>query len=88
MLRVREKEIENSKKQIDLNNIQITKLREKLIKLGGTGGEGDDKTPVDWEQKYKGQVQLRTRLEKAIKQLEKQNVYQGNVIEKVTKSDD
>ena len=49
MLRVRNKEIENSKKQIDANNNAIIKLRDKLSALGGVDEKGGES---NWEQKY------------------------------------
>lgn len=41
MLRIRQKEIENSKKQIEANNKAITKMRDKLKQLGGLDDKGE-----------------------------------------------
>ena len=48
----------------------------------------DQGNPISWETKYQMQVDLKARLEKSIKQLEKQNNMQGNAIEKATNSED
>lgn len=87
MLRIRLKEIENSKKQIDVNKTIIEKLKEKLKGLG-PAGTGDNGEPLNWEARYQMQVEMKTRLEKQIKQLEKQNSAQGNAIEKAATSED
>ena len=52
MLRVREKEIENSKKQIETNKNMIAKLKEKLKGLGPKGLTDADGNPISWETKY------------------------------------
>ena len=69
MLRVRQKEIENSKKAIEANNNVIVKMRDKLNQLGGF----DQKGEPNWEMKYQEQVELKKQLEYKIKMLEKQN---------------
>ena len=88
MLRIREKEIENSKKQIAVNKAAVDKLKDKLRSLGPKGANDVNGEPISWETKYQMQLELKTRLEKNIKQLEKQNSLQGNAIEKATNSED
>ena len=88
MLRIREKEIENSKKQIEVNKKAISKLQEKLRVLGPQGTKDENGVPISWETKYQAQLDLKARLERSIKQLEKQNNQQGNAIEKATNSED
>ena len=88
MLRIREKEITNSKKQIETNKNAIGKLKQKLQVLGPTGIRDEDGNPMSWESKYQQQLDLKAKLEKSIKQLEKQNSVQGNAIEKATNSED
>ena len=73
MLRIREKEIKNSKKQIETNKNVIGKLKAKLEGLGPTGIKDADGNPISWDTKYQMQLELKTKLEKSIKQLEKQN---------------
>ena len=46
MLRIREKEIQNSKKQIEVNKNVIAKLKEKLKTLGPTGASDADGKPI------------------------------------------
>jgi len=85
MLRIREKEIENSKKQIETNKNVIEKMKEKLKSLGGPKGATDAAgNPISWETKYQEQLELKKTLQKSIKQLEKQNNFQGLAIEKAT----
>ena len=62
MIRVREREVENAKKQIELNDHTIGKLRERMktLEAGGSKGAGS----VDWEARYRKQVDLREQLEK------------------------
>ena len=48
MLRIRRKEIENSRKQIDANNKIIEKMRNKIDSLGGFEEKGES----NWELKY------------------------------------
>ena len=48
----------------------------------------EDGNPISWETKYQMQLDLKAKLEKSIKQLEKQNNMQGNAIEKATNSED
>ena len=69
MLRIRNKEIENSKKQVEANNNAIIKMRDRLKALGGY----DEKGEPNWEKKYLEQVELKKSLEHQIKALEKQN---------------
>ena len=69
MLRVRQKEIENSRKVVEVNNNVVNKLKEKLNQLGGY----DDKGEPNWEKKYLEQLELKKKLEIQVKQLEKQN---------------
>ena len=71
MLRIREKEIQNSKKQIEVNKNTIEKLKAKLLGMGPMSAVDDDGTPISWETKYQMQVDLKLKLEKSIKQLEK-----------------
>ena len=52
MLRVRTKEIENSKKQIETNKNVIEKLKEKLKGLGPKGTTDAEGNPISWETKY------------------------------------
>ena len=52
MLRIREKEIENSKKQIEVNKKAISKLQEKLRVLGPQGTKDENGVPISWETKY------------------------------------
>ena len=52
MLRIREKEITNSKKQIETNKNAIGKLKQKLQVLGPTGIRDEDGNPMSWESKY------------------------------------
>lgn len=52
MLRIREKEIENSKKQIEVNKKAIAKLQEKLKGLGPQGTKDENGNPISWEAKY------------------------------------
>ena len=73
MLRIREKEIANSKKQIETNKNVIEKLKAKLKVVQPHGTVDEDGNPVSWETKYQMQLDLRAKLEKSIKQLEKQN---------------
>ena len=88
MLRIREKEIANSKKQIETNKNIIEKLKAKLKVVQPHGTVDEDGNPVSWETKYQMQLDLRAKLERSIKQLEKQNNAQGNAIEKATNSED
>ena len=88
MLRIRQKEIENSKKQIEVNKNVIEKLKEKLKGFGPTGGGAEEAQAISWESKYQAQLDLKARLEKSIKQLEKQNSLQGNQIEKAQNSEE
>lgn len=88
MLRIREKEILNSKKQIETNKNVIDRLKQKLSVVQQKGTTDEDGNPISWETKYQQQLELRTNLEKTIKQLEKQNSAQGNAIEKATNSED
>ncbi len=67
MLRVRTKEIENSKKQIETNKNVIEKLKEKLKGLGPKGTTDAEGNPISWETKYQQQLELKQRLEKSIK---------------------
>ena len=52
MLRIREKEIQNSKKQIEVNKNVISKLQEKLKGLGPQGTTDEQGMPISWESKY------------------------------------
>lgn len=63
MLRIRLKEIENSKKQIETNTNTITKMKRQLNSLGGSDGKGE----ANWETKYQEQVELKKQLELQIK---------------------
>lgn len=67
MLRIREKEIQNSKKQIEVNKNVIAKLKEKLKTLGPTGASDADGKPISWESRYQMQLELKAKLEKSIK---------------------
>ena len=51
----------------------IGKLKAKLEGLGPTGIKDADGNPISWDTKYQMQLELKTKLEKSIKQLEKQN---------------
>ena len=88
MLRIRLKEIENSKKQIDVNKNHIEKLKEKLKGVGQQAAGPNGQQPLSWETKYQVQLDLKAKLEKQIKHLEKQNSVQGNAIEKAASSED
>ena len=61
MLRIREKEIINSKKQIETNKNVLAKLQAKL-KVVQPGDTGDN--PVSWDAKYQMQLDLRAKLQK------------------------
>ena len=52
MLRIREKEIQNSRKQIETNKNVIEKLREKLRGLGPKGTHDGEGNAISWEAKY------------------------------------
>ena len=52
MLRIRQKEIENSKKQIEVNKNVIEKLKEKLKGFGPTGAGSEEAQAISWESKY------------------------------------
>ena len=67
MLRVRQKEIENSKKAVEVNNNLINKMKSRLNQLGGYDENGEP----NWEKKYLEQLELKKELEAQIKQLEK-----------------
>ena len=83
MLRIRLKEIENSKKQIETNTNTITKMKRQLNSLGGSDGKGE----ANWETKYQEQVDLKKQLELQIKQLEKQNSNQGLMLHRAENED-
>lgn len=71
LVRVRAKEIENTRKAIDHNNAQIVTLNSKLKSLS-TLFEGQSlNQPLDWESKYQQQVDLKRQLQQQIKRLEK-----------------
>jgi hypothetical protein len=56
MLEVRQKEIVNAKKQVEINSIQINKLKKILERLGinPMASPGTTETvPTEWEEKYK-----------------------------------
>lgn len=80
VLRIREKEIQNSKKQMEHNKVVIDRLKKKLKALGqGEGGDGDTRGDVvSWEEKYAKEVSNKKELERQIKELEKTNQKQGN----------
>ena len=52
MLRIRQKEIENSKKQIEVNKNVIENLKEKLKGFGPTGTRSEEAQAISWESKY------------------------------------
>ena len=58
LVRIRTKEIENTRKAIDHNNAQILQLNQKLKALGSmfeadiTPENGVKDKPIDWETKY------------------------------------
>jgi len=52
MLRIREKEIINSKKQIETNKNVIDRLKSKLKVVQPRGTIDTDGNPVSWETKY------------------------------------
>jgi hypothetical protein len=59
MIKVREKEVENAKKQITLNDITIHKLKERLQTLEQEQRKGGNGTAtVDWETRYREQIDL------------------------------
>ena len=66
----REKEIQNAKKQIEMNEVQIAKLNEKLNKVQQLAEKNGTST-IDWEARYREQRELQTKLESEIKKLEK-----------------
>lgn len=60
LVRIRTKEIENTRKAIDHNNTQIFQLNQKLKNLGAVMENADimpengtrTEKPIDWETKY------------------------------------
>lgn len=76
LIKVRTKEIENTRKAIDHNNAQILQLNQKLKSMGqlfdGVSLEnGGLEHPLDWESKYIQQLELKKQLTQTIKKLEK-----------------
>lgn len=55
LLNAREKELNNAQKQIEQNDSQIQKLQQKLGKLQKQANNG---ASVDWESKYREQLEL------------------------------
>ena len=78
MLRIRTKEIENSRKAIEANNNHIMKMKDKLQSLGGFDSKGEP----NWEMRFQEQLEIKKKYELQIKQLEKQNNNQGFQLEK------
>lgn len=87
LIMAREKEIQNAKKQIDMNDVQIAKLNEKLSKVQLMAEKSGTAT-IDWETRYREQRELQTKLEAEIKRLEKQNQTQGVQIQRATDTED
>ena len=85
LLQARERELLNAQKQIDSNDQQIQKLQQKLQKLQKQSQNGQT---VDWEAKYREQVELQTKLEREIKAIEKQNAAQGIQIQKAVDNEE
>ena len=83
ILRIRLKEIENSKKQIEANTNVISKMQKQLSTLGGADGKGE----ANWEKRYQEQVDLHKQLELQIKQQEKQNSNQGLMLHRAENED-
>lgn len=76
LVRIRTKEIENTRKNIDYNNQQILQLNQKLKNLGAMQSDkdkqaedGNKEKPVDWETKYLQQVEMKKQLQLTIKNL-------------------
>ena len=83
----REREIQNAKKQIEMNDLQIAKLNEKLTKVQQQAEKNGTNT-IDWEARYREQRELQAKLETDIKKLEKQNQAQGVQIQRATDTED
>lgn len=85
MLKIRQKEIANARKQIEYNNVQIDKLRKILEKLGisPNAEPGTTETvPTAWEERYKNELEKKANLERKIYQLEKDNITQSHNVDK------
>ena len=52
LLRIREKEIANQRKQIESNKTAVGKLKQKLQVLGPTGIRDEEGNPLSWDTKY------------------------------------
>ena len=62
LVRIRAKEIENTRKAIDHNNAQILQLNQKLKSMNALFDGGATDKPLDWESKYIQQLELKKQL--------------------------
>jgi len=78
ILNIRDKEIENAKRQIEMNDKEIQRLSQKIEELSGV------EKIIALEQNLHEAKEIKSTLEKEIKQLEKQNGEQGKKLDKLT----
>ena len=91
MLKIRQKEIANARKQIEYNNIQIQKLRAILEKLGispNAEAGSTETVPTAWEERYKQELEKKEDLERKIHQLEKDNITQSHNVDKAPNTEE